>query len=80
MSLLCNQLTAATCPDDRKYVFWDSFHPTERAYEIICGLSVPKICREAAVIVRALFHGWQACVDGVARRDSESRQLFYFFI
>jgi len=45
-----------------------------------CGLSVPKICREAAVIVRALFHGWQACVDGVARRDSESRQLFYFFI
>ena len=43
------------------------------------GLSVPKIRREAAVIVGALLIG-SACVDGVARRDSESRQLFYFFI
>ncbi|OEL23050.1 GDSL esterase/lipase EXL3 [Dichanthelium oligosanthes] len=42
VSLLCNQLTAATCPDDRKYVFWDSFHPTERAYEIIVDYLFPR--------------------------------------
>lgn len=33
--ILCNQLTPITCPDDTKYVFWDSFHPTERAYQLI---------------------------------------------
>ena len=44
------------------------------------GLSVPKIRREAAVIVGALLIG-SACVDGVARRDSEDiGQLFHFFI
>lgn len=42
VSLLCNRLTAATCPDDRKYVFWDSFHPTERAYEIIVDYLFPR--------------------------------------
>jgi hypothetical protein len=51
------------------------------------GLSVPKIRREATVIVAA-YHGFidwfcqtktQDGVDGVARRDSEDiRQLFYF--
>lgn len=42
VSLLCNQLTAPTCPDDRKYVFWDSFHPTEKAYEIIVDYLFPR--------------------------------------
>ncbi|TVU10215.1 hypothetical protein EJB05_43728 [Eragrostis curvula] len=42
VSLLCNRLTATTCPDDRKYVFWDSFHPTERAYEIIVDYLYPR--------------------------------------
>lgn len=42
VTLLCNQVTAATCPDDRKYVFWDSFHPTERAYEIIVDHLFPR--------------------------------------
>ncbi|KAF5955896.1 hypothetical protein HYC85_008752 [Camellia sinensis] len=31
VSILCNQLTD-TCPDDSVYVFWDSYHPTERGY------------------------------------------------
>ncbi|XP_062193273.1 GDSL esterase/lipase EXL3-like [Phragmites australis] len=42
VSLLCNQVTATTCPDDRKYVFWDSFHPTERAYEIMVDYLYPR--------------------------------------
>ena len=33
---LCNQLQpAGVCIDDSKYVFWDSYHPTKRAYKII---------------------------------------------
>ncbi|XP_010266840.1 PREDICTED: GDSL esterase/lipase EXL3-like [Nelumbo nucifera] len=32
---LCNELTPFTCTDVSKYVFWDSFHPTQKAYEIL---------------------------------------------
>ncbi|KAF3335211.1 GDSL esterase/lipase EXL3-like protein [Carex littledalei] len=32
---LCNSKTAKTCSDVTKYVFWDSFHPTEKAYKAI---------------------------------------------
>nr|KYP46313.1 GDSL esterase/lipase EXL3 [Cajanus cajan] len=31
VSVLCNHLDG-TCPDDTEYVFWDSYHPTERVY------------------------------------------------
>ncbi|XP_019709255.1 GDSL esterase/lipase EXL3 isoform X2 [Elaeis guineensis] len=34
-SVLCNKVSASTCSDITKYVFWDSYHPTERAYKII---------------------------------------------
>ncbi|RZS22181.1 hypothetical protein BHM03_00054924 [Ensete ventricosum] len=33
--ITCNSLTATTCANASEYVFWDSFHPTERAAEII---------------------------------------------
>ncbi|KAI3945539.1 hypothetical protein MKW92_048999 [Papaver armeniacum] len=33
--ILCNDLNPFTCDDVSKYVFWDSYHPTERAYEIL---------------------------------------------
>ncbi|CAN6481205.1 unnamed protein product [Victoria cruziana] len=32
---LCNSLDPGTCPDSTKYVFWDSFHPTEKAYRLL---------------------------------------------
>ncbi|XP_071723169.1 GDSL esterase/lipase EXL3-like [Rutidosis leptorrhynchoides] len=36
VSVLCNSLRAPySCQDATKYVFWDSFHPTERTYQII---------------------------------------------
>ncbi|XP_072957845.1 GDSL esterase/lipase EXL3-like [Typha angustifolia] len=35
VTLLCNSLTSSTCPNVTKYIFWDSFHPTEKAYKII---------------------------------------------
>ncbi|KAJ9675066.1 hypothetical protein PVL29_024140 [Vitis rotundifolia] len=37
VALLCNRLNPFTCNDVTKYVFWDSYHPTERAYKIIIG-------------------------------------------
>ncbi|CAH8258295.1 unnamed protein product [Arabidopsis lyrata] len=35
VTALCNNYTASVCPIRSDYVFWDSFHPTEKAYRII---------------------------------------------
>ncbi|XP_068640527.1 GDSL esterase/lipase EXL3-like [Aristolochia californica] len=35
VTLLCNELSPQTCTDVADYVFWDSYHPTEKAYKII---------------------------------------------
>ncbi|KAF3796468.1 GDSL esterase/lipase [Nymphaea thermarum] len=37
---LCNNLSPLTCPDSKKYVFWDSFHPTEKAYRILLNQTI----------------------------------------
>lgn len=37
VTLLCNSKTATVCSDVTDYVFWDSYHPTEKAYKIIVG-------------------------------------------
>ncbi|KAJ3691271.1 hypothetical protein LUZ61_020435 [Rhynchospora tenuis] len=35
-TVLCNEeMSALTCEDTSKYLFWDAFHPTERAYELL---------------------------------------------
>ncbi|KAK7837751.1 gdsl esterase/lipase exl3 [Quercus suber] len=34
-SILCIKLTPFTCTDDSKYVFFDSYYPTEKTYQII---------------------------------------------
>ncbi|KAK9091974.1 hypothetical protein Syun_026885 [Stephania yunnanensis] len=35
MGFMCNRFNPFTCTDANKYVFWDSFHPTERANALI---------------------------------------------
>ncbi|KAJ4982034.1 hypothetical protein NE237_032871 [Protea cynaroides] len=35
MGFLCNRDNPFTCTDANKYVFWDSFHPTERTNQLI---------------------------------------------
>ncbi|KAL1818061.1 hypothetical protein ACET3Z_020635 [Daucus carota] len=35
MGYLCNQFNPCTCADANKYVFWDSFHPSEKTNQII---------------------------------------------
>ncbi|KAL6010303.1 hypothetical protein ACLOJK_000734 [Asimina triloba] len=37
MGYLCNRLNPFTCTDANKYVFWDSFHPTQRMHEIVAA-------------------------------------------
>ncbi|KAL6316551.1 hypothetical protein AAG906_018254 [Vitis piasezkii] len=37
VAVLCNQFNPFTCNDVTKYVFWDSYHPTERVYKILIG-------------------------------------------
>ncbi|KAM7462534.1 hypothetical protein LguiA_030655 [Lonicera macranthoides] len=34
ITMLCNKITP-TCPDSSKFLFWDSFHPTEKGYHIL---------------------------------------------
>lgn len=35
MSFMCNKVNPFTCSDASKYMFWDSFHPTEKTNSII---------------------------------------------
>ncbi|VFQ76917.1 unnamed protein product [Cuscuta campestris] len=41
VAILCNQLLP-TCEDHEKYLFWDSFHPTEKVYRILVKQLLPK--------------------------------------
>ncbi|PON91889.1 Lipase [Trema orientale] len=40
MGYLCDKLSPFTCSDANKYVFWDSFHPTEKTNGIIADHAV----------------------------------------
>ncbi|CAH2046952.1 unnamed protein product, partial [Thlaspi arvense] len=35
ISYMCNTLNPFTCSNSSSYIFWDSYHPTERAYQVI---------------------------------------------
>ncbi|KAF8406616.1 hypothetical protein HHK36_008706 [Tetracentron sinense] len=35
VAVLCNELNPYTCTNVSKYIFWDSYHPTQKAYEIL---------------------------------------------
>lgn len=36
VTYLCNSFDdPLTCKNDTKYVFWDSYHPTEKAYDVL---------------------------------------------
>ncbi|XP_058768127.1 GDSL esterase/lipase At5g22810-like [Vicia villosa] len=37
LSILCNRLAIGTCADASKYVFWDSFHPTDAFNKIMAA-------------------------------------------
>jgi phospholipase/lecithinase/hemolysin len=33
--MVCSSFTLKVCLDTTQYVFWDSYHPTEKAYKIL---------------------------------------------
>ncbi|XP_010470245.1 PREDICTED: GDSL esterase/lipase At3g43570 isoform X3 [Camelina sativa] len=35
ISYLCNAFNPFTCTNSSAYIFWDTYHPTERAYQVI---------------------------------------------
>ncbi|KAH6808219.1 GDSL-like Lipase/Acylhydrolase superfamily protein [Perilla frutescens var. frutescens] len=45
--ILCNKFSA-TCKDDSKYIFWDSYHPSERAYKILVDQILKKYINRLA--------------------------------
>ncbi|XP_021759472.1 GDSL esterase/lipase EXL3-like [Chenopodium quinoa] len=42
VSFLCTRLDPGTCKNASKFIFWDSFHPTEAAYKVIVHEVVQK--------------------------------------
>ncbi|GMN28998.1 hypothetical protein TIFTF001_002262 [Ficus carica] len=38
VSIMCNPYSVHTCRDASKYIFWDSYHPIEKSYEILTHL------------------------------------------
>ncbi|XP_030527232.2 GDSL esterase/lipase EXL3-like [Rhodamnia argentea] len=42
VAILCNKLTPSTCTDVSDYVFWDSYHPTEKAYKTLVAPLITK--------------------------------------
>ncbi|KAI8005744.1 GDSL esterase/lipase [Camellia lanceoleosa] len=46
MGYMCDQLNPFTCSDANKYVFWDSFHPTEKTNNIISKFVIKHVLHE----------------------------------
>ncbi|MBA0836858.1 hypothetical protein Goarm_009050, partial [Gossypium armourianum] len=42
VAVLCNKWVPSTCTDASKYIFWDSYHPTEKAYRALIIPLLPK--------------------------------------
>jgi len=42
VGFLCNPFTLELCSNRSNYIFWDSFHPTENAYNILCSQVIDK--------------------------------------
>ncbi|CAM8995696.1 unnamed protein product [Rhodiola kirilowii] len=46
MSYLCDKYNPFTCKDADKYIFWDSFHPTEKTNRIVTQHLLPRLLAE----------------------------------
>ncbi|XP_022968914.1 GDSL esterase/lipase At2g04570-like [Cucurbita maxima] len=43
MGYACNRNSLFTCTDANKYIFWDSFHPTQKTNQIVSGYVVKNV-------------------------------------
>lgn len=51
-AIACNQASIGTCEDANSYLWWDSFHPTEHAYNILAD----DLFNQAEAILRGPAH------------------------
>lgn len=42
VAVLCNKITSSVCSDVSSHVFWDSYHPTEKAYKVLVKALIAK--------------------------------------
>ncbi|KAF3442278.1 hypothetical protein FNV43_RR16194 [Rhamnella rubrinervis] len=42
VGILCNPFTATSCANASKYIFWDSYHPSQQAYKVLNSLVFDK--------------------------------------
>ena len=61
VAVLCNQFNPFTCNDVTKYVFWDSYHPTERLYKILIGEIIHEYVDSFFWSDSFLFHQQPTC-------------------
>lgn len=45
-ALMCNRWVPGTCSNVSRFLFWDSYHPTERAYRILLDKLLGKIVQD----------------------------------
>jgi phospholipase/lecithinase/hemolysin len=38
VSILCNRYSLDICSNPSRYIFWDSYHPTQEAYNLLCSM------------------------------------------
>ncbi|KAK2427018.1 GDSL esterase/lipase EXL3 [Trifolium repens] len=38
VSILCNRYSVDICSNPSSYIFWDSYHPTQEAYNLLCSM------------------------------------------
>ncbi|AES95175.1 putative triacylglycerol lipase [Medicago truncatula] len=38
VSILCNHYSSNICSNPSSYIFWDSYHPTQEAYNLLCAM------------------------------------------
>ncbi|XP_045814787.1 GDSL esterase/lipase EXL3-like [Trifolium pratense] len=40
VSIFCNQYSSSICSNSSRYIFWDSYHPTQEAYNLLCSMVI----------------------------------------
>ncbi|XP_059063262.1 GDSL esterase/lipase At5g03810 isoform X4 [Cryptomeria japonica] len=45
-SIFCNKFSIGTCANASKYVFWDSFHPSDRMSFLLAKTQLPKVLHD----------------------------------
>lgn len=65
VAFLCNKLSPGTCKDASRYIFWDSFHPTDRMNQILAIRLFEHAWEELGVDEPPMYHCRDILLDEV---------------